>query len=44
MVAFCIDGPKEDKNTNSVFLADDVVNDMEQMNPQQLVKFLSNNR
>ena len=33
------DGPKEDKNTNSVFLPDDVVNDMKRMNPQQLVEF-----
>ena len=37
-------GPKEDKNTNSVFLPDDVVNDMKQINPQQLVEFLLNNR
>ena len=35
------DGPKEDKNTNSVLLPDDVLNDMKQMNPQQLAKFLS---
>ena len=33
-------GPKEGKDTNSVFLADDVVNDMKGMNPQQLVEFL----
>ena len=33
-------GPKEGKDTNSVFLADDVVNDMKRMNPQQLVEFL----
>ena len=32
--------PKEGKDTNSVFLADDVVNDMKRMNPQQLVEFL----
>ena len=36
--------PKEGKDTNSVFLADDVVNDMKRINPQQLVEFLLNNR
>ena len=38
------DGLKEDKNTNPVFLADDVVNDLKQMNPRQIVEFLLNNR
>ena len=38
------DGPKEDKNTNSVFLQDHVVNDKKRMNPQELVEFLLNNR
>ena len=32
--------PKDYKNTNSVLLADNVVNDMKRMNPQQLVEFL----
>ena len=31
--------PKEGKDTNSVFLADNVVNDIKRMNPQQLVEF-----
>ena len=35
------DGPKEDKITNSGFLPDDVVPDMERMNPQQLVEPLA---
>ena len=34
-------GRRRIKNTNSVFLPDDVLNDMKQMNPQQLVEFLS---
>lgn len=38
------DGPKGDKNTNSVLLSHDVVNDMKRVNPQQLVEFLLNNR
>ena len=38
------DAPKEDKNTNSVFLQDHVVNDKKRMNPQELVEFLLNNR
>ena len=38
------DGPKKDKNTNSVLLPDDVVNDIKRINLQQLVEFLLKNR
>ena len=34
---------KRKKNTNSVLLPDDVVNDMKGINPQQLVELLLNN-
>ena len=38
------DGPKEEKNTNSVFLPDDIVNNMKQINLQQLVEILLKHR